>query len=293
MQYPEMDGFVAPARAFPQLWRLLVGLVVAAAVYIIWFLLVLATLALTSGLDGAQAWLVRMGQATSPTGALLVLATFPGMALGPIVAAWFLHHRPFGSLLGPYSKLLRQFLIAAMIAIVVFGLSTLIPTDIEIEANLMPTLWLSFLPLALVGVLIQTGAEEVLFRGYLQQQLAARFTSPLIWMLLPSALFAIAHFDPVTLGDNAWLVVAATGLFGLFAADLTARTGSIGAAWGFHFANNLFAMLLVALDGPLSGLALYTTTIGPEAAEILRPLILRDMGLTAITWLMIRFVLTR
>jgi DNA-directed RNA polymerase subunit RPC12/RpoP len=42
-----------------------------------------------------------------------------------------------------------------------------------------------------VGVLIQTGAEEVLFRGYLQQQLAARFASPIAWMVLPSAIFAL------------------------------------------------------------------------------------------------------
>lgn len=293
MQYSAHESFVAPARAFPQLWRLILGILLAVCVYITCFLVILALLTLTSGLDGAQAWLVRMGQATGPTGTLLLLATFFGMALGPFAAARWVHKRPVISLFGPRQKTLRQFLIAGLISAALFGLSALIPTDVAVQPNLVPTLWLSYLPLALVGVLVQTGAEEVLFRGYLQQQLAARFASPVIWMVLPSALFAIAHYDPVTMGENAWLIVAATGLFALFAADLTAKTGSIGAAWGFHFANNVFALLLVSLDGPLSGLALYTTDFGPDAAEVLRPLILRDMGITALVWLVIRLALSR
>ncbi len=53
--------------------------------------------------------------------------------------------------------------------------------------------------------LIQTGAEELVFRGYLQQQLAARFASPLIWMVLPALIFGAVHYDPATAGPNVWL----------------------------------------------------------------------------------------
>jgi membrane protease YdiL (CAAX protease family) len=122
---------------------------------------------------------------------------------------------------------------------------------------------MSFLPLALVGVLIQTGAEEVLFRGYMQQQLAARFSSPLMWMVLPSAIFAALHYQPEIMGDNTWLMMAAVFVFALLAADLTAVTGTIGAAWAMHFVNNALAILVVATDGPLSGLALYIAPISP------------------------------
>jgi membrane protease YdiL (CAAX protease family) len=72
---------------------------------------------------------------------------------------------------------------------------------------------MSFLPLALVGVLIQTGAEEVLFRGYMQQQLAARFSSPILWMVLPSAIFAALHYQPEIMGDNTWLMMGAVFVF--------------------------------------------------------------------------------
>jgi hypothetical protein len=134
---------------------------------------------------------------------------------------------------------------------------------------------MSFLPLALVGVLIQTGAEEVLFRGYMQQQLAARFSSPLMWMILPSAIFAALHYQPEIMGDNTWLMMAAVFVFAVLAADLTAVTGNIGAAWGMHFVNNALAILVVATDGPLSGLALFMAPISPAAAGCQAPVLSR------------------
>ena len=90
----------------------------------------------------------------------------------------------------------------------------------------------------------------------MQQQLAARFSSPIIWMVLPSAFFAGLHYQPEIMGDNTWLVMGAVFVFALLAADLTAVTGNIGAAWAMHFVNNALAILLVATEGPLSGLAL-------------------------------------
>jgi len=176
---------------------------------------------------------------------------------------------------------------------VLFAVSALIPYGFEVRPGLDLSLWLSFLPLSLVIILGQTGAEELFFRGYLQQQLAARFNTPLVWMWLPSILFGLAHYDPSNGPLVSWLIVAATGLFGLLAADLTARTGSIGAAWGFHFANNVAAILVLSMDGALSGLALYTAPIGPEDAEVFAPLLLRDMATTVAVWAAIRFALAR
>jgi membrane protease YdiL (CAAX protease family) len=220
-----------------------------------------------------------------------VLATFVGMGLGPMLAARALHGRSIASLFGPRRRLVRQFAIAAAICGLVYGLTALLPSDITPLPNLHPALWAGFLPLALVGILIQTGAEEVLFRGYLQSQLAARFATPLAWMVLPSAIFAVLHYQPTVMGENAWLGVAAVFLFALCAADLTARTGTIGAAWGFHFANNAVAILFVALDGPLSGLALYTIPMGALSAAELRPMLLADMIVTTLVWITIRVAL--
>lgn len=292
MQYSAHEAFIAPARARPQIWRIVVGLVLAMLIYALGILILFGGIFVVSGADGIQLWMVEMIEATGPTGTLLVLGTFIGMAIGPMIVVAVLHKRSVSSLFGPLPRTVRHFFVAMIVCALAYGLSFFLPSDVRIEPAMERALWLSFLPMALAGVLLQTGAEEILFRGYLQQQLAARFRSPIIWMVLPSVTFAFLHYQPDVMGDNALYVVAAAGLFGLLAADLTAKTGSIGAAWGFHFTNNVVAILIVALDGPLSGLALYTAPLSAASEEI-RPLILLDMGTTVVTWILIRLAVTR
>ena len=101
------------------------------------------------------------------------------------------------------------------------------------------------------------------------------------------------HFDPANAGPNAPFLVASATLFGLVAADLTRMTGSIGAAWGVHFVNNAAAILLVGLDGSLSGLSLWKTPFGAADTELLRPLILQDLLVTVIVWACVRLWLAR
>jgi membrane protease YdiL (CAAX protease family) len=293
MQYPAHVPFVAPARARPELWRLLVGLVLTLVVYALCVAAIFGLVVVWSGMDGAQSWLEEMSGRSGPTGTLLLLATFVGMALGPMLAVRLLHHRGIRSLFGPYRTLVWHFGITLLICVAVFAVTALIPTPMLTPLpNIELSLWLSFLPLALVGVLIQTGAEEVLFRGYLQQQLAARFASPILWMVLPSAIFAALHYQPEVMGDNTWLMMGAVFVFALLAADLTAVTGNIGASWAMHFVNNAVAILVMASDGPLSGLALYLAPISPASAEI-RQLFYLDIATTIALWAVIRRVLRR
>jgi hypothetical protein len=292
MTYTAHAPFVAPARARPQLWRLGLGLLVTVAVYALGVAGVLLLVFAWSGADGAQSWMREMATTSGPTGTLLLLATFVGMALGPMAAVRLLHRRSVASLFGPMGRLWQHFAIATAICLAVYALSVLLPIPApDPLPNLELTLWLSFLPLALVGVLVQTGAEEILFRGYLQQQLAARFSSPLVWMVLPSAIFAALHWQPEIMGDNAWLMMLAVFVFAILAADLTAATGSIGAAWGLHFVNNALAILVVATDGPLSGLALYEAPISPASPDI-RPLFWLDIASTVVLWGLVRLALT-
>ncbi len=130
-----------------------------------------------------------------------------------------------------------------------------------------------------------------MFRGYLQQQLAARFRSPLAWMLVPSILFGALHYSPEAYGDNAWIIVAWSVMFGLLAADLTARTGNLGAAIGFHFANNFSAILLVGLAGQMDGLALWTLAADPTDGAAMLPLLIIDAAWLWVSWLLARLML--
>jgi len=287
MSYDPHSDFVAPARAHPQFWRLVMGLLTVTVVFVAVVAGQAGLLRLATGAGDAPAWLQKAQTGEGPMGTLLLLATFLGMMLGAFVAARLWHRRGIATLFGPGSR--AHFLRAGLIAVVILVLSIFVfMLQQDTQPGLALPVWAAYLPFALIAVLIQTGAEEVLFRGYLQQQLAARFRSPLIWMVLPSLSFGLLHFDLNADPATAGLVFLATFLFGLCAADLTARTGSIGAAWGFHFANNLFAILVIAPPDSLSGLALFQTTFTLSDGPAVRPMILQDIAFTLAIWVAIR-----
>jgi hypothetical protein len=182
---------------------------------------------------------------------------------------------------------LRDFVLGvAIMAVVGGGLSALAtPLLPALEQATAWDVWLRFLPFALLGILVQTGAEELFFRGYLQGHLAARFGQPLIYMVLPTIAFGFAHYSPAAdLGANAWLILVVTGYFGLIASDLTARTGSLGFAWGLHFANNVLAILLISVMGGLNGLALFRLPDGAATGAVLRNLLILDLVLMSAVW---------
>lgn len=294
MNTPHFTRFIEPAQAYPQVWRLLLGVVVMAAVYILSLGVLIGAVWLVVGTGDLAYWLRQMNETNSPTGTLLVLASFVGMAAAPIVAARIMQKRGAATLFGNGPRVVRDFVATATVVALLL-LVSLALWSIRYDAvpNLAPTTWMMFLPLTLLGLLIQTGAEELVFRGYLQQQLGARFPSPLVWMVLPSVLFGLVHYDPSSTGGNAWIVVASAALFGLVAADLTARTGSLGAAWGFHFANNVLAVLFVALDDSITGLSLYLTPYSADDTGSLPYLVLIDMAFLLLAWGVCRRVLRR
>ncbi len=290
VQHPEpFETFVRPARARPQLWRLGLGVVLILAV----------NMAVSAGIFFVLARVVRPSEGlspetlgTSPGVMVVLLFSFVGLAAGTWAAARLLHGRGWRSLIGDAARARRHFVLGAALIAALYGVGMLLGVgQLELERNLAPGLWLAWLPLALLGLAVQTGAEELALRGYLQQQLAARFASAWVWMVAPSVLFGLLHYEPGVMGANTWLVVGLTGLFGLMAADLTARSGTLGLAWGLHFANNCAALLVVAPQGPLSGLALFTTPFGADDTGPMRGLLLVDLAGLLLIWGLCRLAL--
>ncbi len=293
---PVYERFVMPARAASDIWRLVVGAVLAAVIFLFGTAAVIALVwTLTAPDADLMVWAADVGTPTTPFHTFLTLfGSFPMMALGVFAAARFLHKRPARTLFGRAPIVVRHFCVGAAIAL---GLSTLlfIPalfTGFDGVPNLDPSLWLALLPLTILGVLVQTGAEELAFRGYLQQQLAARFRSPLAWLVLPSILFGLVHYNP-GLGANAWLPIVVASLFGLIAADLTAKSGSIGAAWGIHFANNFNGIAIIATDGGITGLSLYLTPYSVGDADLVSWSVLPSILYLVAAWYLIRRLVQR
>ncbi len=288
------DAFVQPARRAPALWRTVLGAILVALIYAGSFAAALGSVAVILGPFRARDLAERLVALDTPRATLFLLATFLGMAVAPMAAVRLLHRRSAASLFGRAPRVLHDFAMAVTVVGALYALSIgLWSLAYDPVPNLPLGTWLALLPLTLLGLLLQTGAEELVFRGYLQQQLAARFASPLVWMLLPSLAFGFVHYAPAMTGENAWLMVGGAVLFGLFAADLTAATGSIGAAWGFHFVNNVVALAVLATDGTITGLALYLTPYAADGEEIARFAIVADVAMLTVAWALCRAVVRR
>lgn len=292
--YPWHDAYLAPARPRAEVWRTVLGAAAILVVYVASIQLLAGVYVSRYGSFFGSMLFNQMTLGATPGTMLVLLFSFLGMAAGPAIVVVLLHNRPAAGLLGPSPRqALADFLRVAGVLLAFNLLAFLLPLATgELERN--PGLsWPGFvmvLPFALVGILVQTGAEELVFRGYLQQQFGARFRSPLVWMGVPAGLFALAHHDGALWGQNIFAIVGWTAVFGIFAADLTARTGHLGAAIGFHFANNVMAMMLVSIRGQLDGLALWLLPIDPASAETVMMLAVDLMSLI-VAWLLARLAL--
>ena len=294
-RYAAHRDFIAPAVPTAALWRVFVGFLAASAVYLLlnnlFFTLVFNLL---GSQDGSFYDDLLTGK--TPVAMFILLGSFGLMTVGIVLVARVLHKRSLSSLIGPMSLAVPQFGMVVRMLVIVGAITFVLPPWGFGEDNVsnMPLgKWVLLLPLSLVAVFIQVSAEEIVFRGYVQQQLAARFKSPLVWMVLPSVLFALGHYLPEEAGGNAVTTALWAAVFGILMADLTARAGSLGPAIAVHFCNNVTAILITSLPDNLSGLALYVTPFGMEDTEALRAWLPVDFALMFVSWLAARLAIRR
>ncbi len=247
--YPLFRQFTAPAAARRNLWLVLVVVLGFEAIFE-------ATPYLIASADP-----MAPGSAVTPLDTLVEFAAFIIPCLGLLALVRLLHKRGLYSLTGPRMAVWQDM---KRVTIAV-GLVLLIQEPLRMSGEwdyigrMRPLdQWLVMLPFAFAALLVQVGTEELYFRGYLQQQLGVLSSNRWVWMVIPSAFFGLAHFvnGATSTEGTIWAIWAM--VLGLACADLTARTGNIGAAVGLHLANNAFALLVTAVENwPTSGLALW------------------------------------
>ena len=197
---------------------------------------------------------------------ILLFGSFITWHLALLIIVKLLHKRSYVSLIGAKKKLnLKQFLLAIFVTISISLVSLIIiPFEsILFSQNYLPRIemsyikdWLPWVLPALFVIFIQVSAEEVLFRGYLLQQLRARFCSYWIWAIIPSFLFGIAHYDFSTFENNTFIYMLNAFVFGVLASILTVQSNNISYALGMHFINNIIGVLFFGLGDTLSDLSL-------------------------------------
>ncbi len=261
-------AYARPAREGAGAWRTLVGVALVAA--FVFLFVKVARIGMAQALLGGHGTtlLEAASNVHRPLGVLMTLGAF--LAVWP--ALWLvlplIHKRRANTLFGPSGKLnWRHFRYGAAASMAV-GAAAWGPVlwDLDGAVDVFPRLgeWALLAALALPLVFVQTAAEELLFRGYLLQQLAARSLSILGWSVLPSLLFGLAHPS-----EGAWLGISWYHfIFGLVMAAVTSRTANLGAATGLHFGNNFVNILLVSPAAEVSGLALIEVPEGDLAPRV-------------------------
>lgn len=289
---PELEKFISPAKHKAEVWRFVLGIILIFAIF---------TGFLVGGIGLLTAFAPELLIAdffaypySGLTRASLAieLFSFSGFALALLVVLPLLHRRSFLSLLGPVSHVLKHFLISVL---VFFAISLIVGMPLLFVLETIPNQpfasVLVFLPAAIPLLLIQTGAEEFLFRGYILQQLVTRFKSPWIWLVLPSVVFGLMHYDPDLPLEKALGIVVWATLMGILWTDLVRITGNIGAAFGWHFGNNFVLMNLFGLNDMYNGFAWRLLPFGyfdtPFLYFILDPI------LALVTWGILRRILQK
>lgn len=298
-RYAPHSAYISPALNSTGLARLVIGYALIEAIYYVAqriFSLVLILIGETMGpprLEESYAY------GDTALGLLLQLFSFGFLAIAIIGTVYFHHSRSGWSLLGRSEAFLRTLVLSTLVCAAILLVIEILPPRYDLSGGNFQPIRLLILPLSLLAILVQTGAEEMLYRGYLQQQLAAQYKSPWVWMIAPNVMFALAHLDLTGDPVLALQYVVWAFVFGLICSDLTARTGNLAAAIGFHLANNAYVFLFWAESrAPDSGLALllYPAWDGHEPYQDLPwvdLIFISDLGVPLVLWLGVRLVLRR
>ena len=239
-----------------------------------------------------EIFVMDQGLGNSPKDLALILSIFilPWVALAVVMP--LVHRRTPLVLLGPSHRVnWRHFRIAAIVVlamIVGFEMAFQLPARLldlpTYQAHMVLELpqWALWLLPMLLLLFVQIGAEELLFRGYLLQMIRARGGGFWLAIALPSLAFGLLHYEPDIFGNNAYLFVANTTVWGILLCKVTLRTGNLGAALGIHFANNLTAIFLLGMDGNMNGMALFSTEVDLKSSMMSAALILHTLVMLAV-----------
>ncbi|MFM7360129.1 MAG: lysostaphin resistance A-like protein, partial [Actinomycetota bacterium] len=120
--------------------------------------------------------------------------------------------------------------------------------------------FIPYLLVALTLIPIQTTAEEVFYRGWIQQRLENGRRSIWVVSIIGGFLFALPHLGNPEVSGNLLLPVFGYGSTGFMFTWVTMRDQSMGLAVGAHATNNTLAGLLVSsADSALPAASLWVT----------------------------------
>ena len=206
--------------------------------------------------DANAALMKAMG--VSPTAYMLFLLVFPASLIALYLGQKFIHKRTILSLHTAAKKIrwsrgLQAFLLTWIVLggfTLIGHFSSLSPINTNFDAGrfaIYALVSLIFLPM-------QSGTEEIIFRGYLNQGFTHILKNKWIAFIITSALFAAMHLsNPEALkgAEDGILLLTMSSyfFFGFIACIMVWMDDGLESAIGFHAANNTFAAIFVNYEG--------------------------------------------
>lgn len=186
---------------------------------------------------------------------LTLMVSFVPFFLGALLVVRFLHNRPVRTLVTGQSRINWWRVgtgagVWLVLLLVTLGIDLVLRPDMysfQFDAGQ----WVPYTLLALLFIPIQSGTEELVFRGYLMQATSVFSRNPIVLLLPSSLLFGALHLANPEVATNFWLLAAYYAMFGLFTAWISLKDGTIELALGMHIANNMTAIISTFPDSAL------------------------------------------
>ena len=207
----------------------------------------------------ANALLLEMVGA-SPLAYALMLATFPALLVGLFLVQKFIHKRTVTSLHTSAQNFdFKRVFYAIAVTWAVLGSVTLIlhVTGLSPVRNQFdPSRFFAFALVTLIFIPLQSGTEEIVFRGYLNQGFGHFISNKWVVFFITSALFASMHLANPEAQAGAeegglmhLLVMSHYFMFGFILSVIVYFEDGLEAAIGLHAGNNMFAAMFVNYEG--------------------------------------------
>ncbi len=164
----------------------------------------------------------------------------------------YVHKRPAISIITPFSKIQWNkfwfgFFVWLGLMMIMESINYFLDPGnyiLQFQAGKFFILLLISFPL----LLIQTGFEEVLFRGYIMQWMGRYFPYRILSLLITGIAFGLMHLMNPEVGEFGYRVMIDYISIGLVLGLVALLSDSLELSIGLHFANNLFLSLFVSFD---------------------------------------------
>ncbi len=213
-----------------------------------------------------------------------------------IVPIWvwtrFIHKRSLSSLISPHG---HGAISALKMASIFFGayfflaeITALFIPFIETEFVWEVRLWFIWILPLTIAIFLQTSAEEILFRGYIQQYLAALIPHRAVYYTIPTFIWMLLHFGNIEGYYTNIAALFSIFVLGIIFADWVDRTKSLWGPMIVHFLNNFVLICIFGNSLEKSDLHIWRNNFDSLSDPMIAMLTIIGSALMAITYIILR-----